>query len=61
MDPLIAAAATVMFSAILLLGIAFYKRGDPAWRPDMPRLGIILLGQIGLIVFLLVLSALNPD
>jgi hypothetical protein len=53
-------AAILTFGVVLIMGLAFYNRDDPAWQRDMSRIGIIVFGQIALIAFLLVLGALNP-
>jgi hypothetical protein len=54
-------AATITFGVLLIMGFALYHRNEPDWIGDSRRLGILLLGQIALIILLLVAGFTSPD
>ena len=49
-----------MVSILVVIGLAYANRSDPRWRDEMPRIRLILFGQLALVALLLVMRALTP-
>ena len=56
----LAAAGVIMVSILVVIGLAYANRSDPRWRDEMPRIRLILFGQLALVALLLVMRALTP-
>jgi hypothetical protein len=55
-------AAAVLATVVIVLSVlAYLNRGDPAWQRDMPRLRLLLLGQVAIIALLLIFRVFDPN
>ena len=55
------AAGVIVVGILVVTGLAYANRADPRWRDEMPRIRLILFGQLAIVALLLVMRALDSN